>query len=407
MENLDVRVEAVTALLANTSPASKAILSTTQATALIAAFQRVRPDVESLAVLAEKVSRCGFEVKDQQRVFAFIDALTRGSEVQGPRRSMQDYESFINYLSPEHWNFLLCPQQSVEAKIEMLFQHLLTLGLRNPSERTAKRCTVLIARVTHTDQSLLEFTHCKFFDALQAMKKKFKSMAKRWPQPPTYLDKLPTQPASLAISHRATYDSAFPASPPENSRLGSFDEFETKYACRNTGKGLSLQMQRCNSSQMMQLDSNPVVQCMNMMMQFMTKQRGNDDPRIDIFEQPRGDSTRSLAELRASAGLPSLQRKALPPPPAAASNLDAPSPSPSSRSTREELSPSSTGASPTVAEGHTASELPDEKRSDASASDQLPGQATAADQSKNQEAAPAFAKPQKPSWRAGRAVATR
>ena len=60
------------------------------------------------------------------------------------RRALQDYTSMHGYFTQSVWDILLAANKPVSERSEALFQHLFTLGLRNPSESTLGMMTGLL-----------------------------------------------------------------------------------------------------------------------------------------------------------------------------------------------------------------------------------------------------------------------
>ena len=57
---------------------------------------------------------------------------------------MQNYEALHNYFMDNQRNFFLSPQNDMTAKLQLVVDHSIGLGLRNPSEPTLALMTALV-----------------------------------------------------------------------------------------------------------------------------------------------------------------------------------------------------------------------------------------------------------------------
>ena len=66
-----------------------------------------------------------------------------GSEGAGRRAEMQDWTLLGYYLTPQVWDILQSPERHLK-KVDVVCQHLVNLGLRNPSERSMATLAALV-----------------------------------------------------------------------------------------------------------------------------------------------------------------------------------------------------------------------------------------------------------------------
>ena len=74
------------------------------------------------------------------------NALVPMAEDAQKRASMQDWRSFPYFLTAEVWSSLCSAQCSQLKKVDALVKHLVSMGLRNPSEMTQGLIAAVIGR---------------------------------------------------------------------------------------------------------------------------------------------------------------------------------------------------------------------------------------------------------------------
>ena len=89
------------------------------------------------------------------------------------RRALQDYTSMHGYFTQSVWDILLAANKPVSERSEALFQHLFTLGLRNPSESTLGMMTGLLCVVGTPPQPF------QAYSLLQTVKSSWKTFCNR------------------------------------------------------------------------------------------------------------------------------------------------------------------------------------------------------------------------------------
>jgi len=153
------------------------------------------------------------------------------------RRKQQDFEAFPSYIDEDRWAVILNPTASVDAKQHAVFDVVIGLGLRLPSERTAKMLSSFMLLVTRPweDASSLPTSMKICFN--RRNKSEFIAYVRSASNPPVHILTLPSAPgeymAMYETMYRAFYGTAGPAECKiDIMRLKLLDD---TYKCRGDG----------------------------------------------------------------------------------------------------------------------------------------------------------------------------
>jgi hypothetical protein len=128
---------------------------------------------------------------------------------QGLRRGLQNYTAVANYFTEQQWVALRNAQVSDGAKMQMVVDHLVAMGLRCPTENTVQAATCLYLLVADPEKARTMHSSMKLF-TFQAMKGKLKKQAlQAIPSDAEYIMHLPMDPADCKATYPAVWAAAF------------------------------------------------------------------------------------------------------------------------------------------------------------------------------------------------------
>jgi hypothetical protein len=126
---------------------------------------------------------------------------------------MKNYEQFVHYLSQDLWR-CLSSERGIAA--EKLVDHLISLGLRNPSETTMQRVTAVLLLCTEGEAAIRTMPPMALHEIYKNMKRTLKTRSKG--NPMFYVEVLPPSPEQFrtifADMHKAMFGQTGPVSCP-------------------------------------------------------------------------------------------------------------------------------------------------------------------------------------------------
>ena len=154
MRALKARVGATRVILnRHRGDANFEMLSSLQARALADHLKDMKVEPKRLAEASSAVVAIGWaRPEDARSVLDVLKTDDRPSTKR--RRSQQNYLSIINYGTAEWWEDLMAPETTAAGKLSAICQLALTLGLRLPTEPTAKFMTSLWQCVAQAPDAL-------------------------------------------------------------------------------------------------------------------------------------------------------------------------------------------------------------------------------------------------------------
>jgi hypothetical protein len=178
------------------SPNHKA-LSKAQAAALREMLGKAVLTAVDRADLANAVVGINWcEPEDGNMVLAALTPETSTLPPGKRRRSQQDFLGFCNFGTEVFWNQLL-GDVPTSAKLGIILQWAIGLGLRCPSEHTIKwLCSVWLA-VGQTEAELVVMDVAQKKHMFNHTKSVFDSLRKQAAEPAMWIDKLPPQPSRV------------------------------------------------------------------------------------------------------------------------------------------------------------------------------------------------------------------
>ena len=295
-----------------------AAASSAEGSHFVATLRTVALTTQEMGGIATAIQAAGFAPADEN---AALDALADASRnspqpVTKPKRTLgQDYQELTHYLTAEIVDKLR------NNSVTELMDHLIKLGLRNPSETTSQVISLLVMHQQDGLQKVLDMTmECKL-QMNHALKNVFKTRVKHALPPASYVDILDTDPQAFRLKHPALYGSAFPNSGPVRDPVGQVQMSQLKLCRMRRLRGSEpLQLALGSSSQPLPPSVMQFGQALVGQMQTLAHQVSQLQ-NLQGASQPPSSSRRALPSLlpprQAEPALPALlpPRQALPAPP--------------------------------------------------------------------------------------------
>jgi len=208
------------------------------------------------------------------------------------RRRQQSYINFLAYLPAWAWERLTNPEVSLTAKETIIFTMLIQLGLRNPSEHSAKAvssCCLMLDRPYADCMAMTTAEKQKYNSALKA---DFKRRLRDAPDTIDYPVELPEDPLQFKAQYPALWSSLFaegegPGVPKIDLR--HWKMVDGSYRCRGNGAEVAAQNAGTGSNvPTLVTTGGPIEQFGGMMMQFMQNMQQQQQQMMEILV--RGNS---------------------------------------------------------------------------------------------------------------------
>lgn len=158
------------------------------------------------------------------------------SDVERPagakrRRLQQDYKQIYLYLTGAMWDALK-GSSSPDAKLSALLQHALRLGLRLPSEPTAKMIASIWQLTTCEDPGTIDNVTKAI--RYQRVKDDFDALRRRAANPIMWVEKLPEDPLEFHHKFGPIWEICFSQAPPASPKIpvDVLVAFDNTYKCR-------------------------------------------------------------------------------------------------------------------------------------------------------------------------------
>jgi hypothetical protein len=220
------------------SKAQAAALQEMLGTAVLTAMDRA-----DLANLVVGINWC--DPEDGNSVLAALAPETSTLPPGKRRRSQQDFLAFCNFGTVEFWNQLL-GDVPTSAKLNIILQWAIGLGLRCPSEHTMKwLCSVWLA-VGQTEAELVVMDNAQKKHMFHHTKAVFDSLRKHVADPLMWIDKLPHNPVEFLRDFPGIYGLHYASGggapvPVQAELLRKLTALDMSYSCRGGARAMPLQ----------------------------------------------------------------------------------------------------------------------------------------------------------------------
>jgi hypothetical protein len=245
-----------------------------------------------------------------------LAALTPGTPMLPPgkrRRSQQDFLAFCNFGTEALWSQLL-GDAPASAKLGIVLQWAMGLGLRCPSEHTMKwLCSVWLA-VSQTEAELVVMETVQKKHMFNHTKSVFDSLRKHAVDPPVWIDKLPHNPVEFLRDfsgiYRMHYGSGGSPVPVQADLLRKLTAFDMSYTCRGGARALPSQFMGSGSSSsggVMQVAvaESPMERIANLFMGRIDAMAGAQQRMMELMMGGGGMDRRGAIQPRSLAALTS------------------------------------------------------------------------------------------------------
>ena len=277
--------------------------------------------------ICDLVRKVGFEAADADALLDIVvlkmsskDSLPTLTEGKVSRTTTQKFESCLSFLTAAVWD------KVAEGYTTELFEHLIKLGLRNPSEPTSATMAMAVLHITDGAEAAMAMQPCVRTKFIQTIKYSFKALAKKQPKVETYIALLPPTVEQFRILWPAVYDIAFKDSPPVASRVQpiALDGLKSTTPMRATkmqASSLLVPGTGCSMPLDMQTMGHQIFQMMSSMMGMGTGRQHHRMPQIQFLNGATSFPTMPpAAEPRAIMGPssevhPPVTSSSTPPPP--------------------------------------------------------------------------------------------
>ena len=118
-------------------------LSKIQSVALVETINKAALTSDDMAAVSTAALRVPWAEHDLTHVLGALTSETRSLPAGKRRRLQQAWTSVHNYFTEAQWCKLMSPDHSSTAKLDLILQHSIVLGLRLPTEPTSKWITCL------------------------------------------------------------------------------------------------------------------------------------------------------------------------------------------------------------------------------------------------------------------------
>jgi hypothetical protein len=225
------------------SPAHKA-LSKAQSAALREMLVTSVLTAVDRADLANAV--VGIEWCEPEDGTSVLAALTPDTSTLPPgkrRRSQQDFLAFANFGTEEFWSQLL-GDAPTSAKLRIILQWAVGLGLRCPTEHTVKWLCSLWLAVGQSEAELVVLDNMQKKHMFHHTKSVFDTLRKHAAEPPMWIDKLPHNPVEFLRDfpgmYRLHYGSGGAPVPVQADLLRKLTALDMSYTCRGGARAIEL-----------------------------------------------------------------------------------------------------------------------------------------------------------------------
>ena len=195
-----------------------------------AVLQVANVTTADLAKIAAAVQSAGFQSDHQSELLDMI-AEKAVSPSSGPAKQIgvrvpvQDYSSMVNFVPESCWERLS------EGDYSPFMEHLLRMGLRNPSEPTSQTIGLIILHQSDGLQAALGMASASRLEFCKTMKTALKAKIKL-ALPSLYISALPDTPQELQQVNLALFNQAFAKEGPAVSPINPVELAQLRHSTR-------------------------------------------------------------------------------------------------------------------------------------------------------------------------------
>lgn len=214
-------------------------LSRLQADAVLELVADATLSAEVRSDLASAMTEIQWRQVDLTRLLAALTASAKALPPGKRRRSQQNYTSVLNFVTDGEWEDLTSGSVNAAAKLSIIINIAIGLGLRCPSEHSAKLLCSWWLFVSEPESELPRLAPAQKLCMLNHVKAQFNAVRAGSPDPALWLDKLPETPVQLLRDFEAIYRGRFPSDDklpvPAPIDVKGLLAFDLTYGCRGGG----------------------------------------------------------------------------------------------------------------------------------------------------------------------------
>ncbi|CAK0822153.1 unnamed protein product, partial [Prorocentrum cordatum] len=219
---------------------------------LAQAFGSARLQPTQVTTLSSLVAAQPWSEVSKGRLLEKLGSIVASGSAVGLRMAQQDYECIFGYLTAGSRHQLALADVPEEAKLNVLVEVAISLGLRNPTEGTHQMLTAMWRMAVDGAEAAKNLAWAAKYSYLQQTKRVFKRQVSRLPAPPVRLIELPTSPSTFCENHpdffKQVYGDELPAACPAPG--AATRSVQATYPCRNTKQqATGAQMMSASASQ--------------------------------------------------------------------------------------------------------------------------------------------------------------
>ena len=157
--------------------------------------------------LLQMAAETGFAPEDFELCSSsLMSASPQEPATKKPRRSMQNFEAFVNYFTEEEWTIM--KNATADEVRHIIFQKIAVLGGRCPEETTKQLVACLIIALT-SDMGK-PISHASKITEYETVKSAWLKFVRKFGAPKAHLEQLPASPAGFKSQQPEMFRQAFP-----------------------------------------------------------------------------------------------------------------------------------------------------------------------------------------------------
>ena len=320
-QKLQSHLQGVQKLLGNLQgqPCCEAVAKV-QATQVLSSMQGAKLCPDQASTLVEIITASAWPSAVVPKLLEGVSNCISSSPMlamTGARAKMQSWEGIYQYFTMQQWYCLSDTAVVEEAKLDVILDHAVALGLRSPSEGTGQMLACLHQSAVHGPDKVKVLPHDRLLGAVHHVKRVFKRKITNIAAPQQYVITLPESPSTFMEQQpelfSAIYDNSIPMSCPipESVLRG----FQAMFPMRCTKKSHSMGM--------IAADGGPLAVVVQQLMQLVADRNHSSgssssggDVRIQLLT-PKAEQQKvsqpaladSVADQGADQGADSLEPK--------------------------------------------------------------------------------------------------
>ena len=186
-----------------------ASVAETQGEVFLASLQGANLTLEQCCALTKVLRESALPDKLRTKLLGAVANQTSAVPSVGGRVRLQNFEAISNYFTTEQWFCFSDLNVATEAKLDLLLDASVHLGLRNPTERTFQMLARLHQLAAQGPDKTRLMSFEQRFAAVQYAKRTLRRKTSSLPAPYKYIPTLPEDPADFQDDCPDIYTAVF------------------------------------------------------------------------------------------------------------------------------------------------------------------------------------------------------